>query len=410
MLEMRAKIFSLHRLVIVILLGLSWYLTGSEGRQIRRDLQSLQFPFLDPDTLMLKTSWGRKDGKPLNPRICKRLEMFLYERKWTGGLARTDCGRGVFECEVNDEGNLVVEMDIRRCRVQQFRSYQLCLTPGERMCTMLFSMEMKIPYMETEEEKVEPKDENEKVIESSTEEAGNVLEKDQKTENEINFFVGNILSVIQNSTIATDHKEESVEDTTEEMKTTTEKSEEIKERNNTLEVNEKKNKFSFIAEDFFESIKDTQDPVDIATTTEKSEPQAKPIPKIKSPVINFGKDNVKHSFGNILDIVDKVTKSTNKTLSTVLEKKQIDDNSVIMDETFIIGTGVVDVIKNVSKSFYNVSEEVAEVIKVKDNVIKDQKVEIVKLETIIELCLFVLLAMGLLVGVGCLCLRTARWC
>ena len=47
--------------------------------------------------------------------------MFLYERKWTGGLARTDCGRGVFECGVNDEGNLEIEMDIRRCRVQQFR-------------------------------------------------------------------------------------------------------------------------------------------------------------------------------------------------------------------------------------------------------------------------------------------------
>ena len=93
-----------------------------------------------------------------------------------------------------------------------------------------------------------------------------------------------------------------------------------------------------------------------------------------------------------------------------LEKKQITDESVIVDESFIIGTGVVDVIKNVSKSFYNVSEEVAEVIKVKDNVIKKQKVEIVKLGTLVELCLFVLLAMGLLGGVCCLCLRTARWC
>ena len=31
------------------------------------------------------------------------------------------------------------------------RSYQLCLSEGEDVCTMLFSLEMKIPYIETEQ-------------------------------------------------------------------------------------------------------------------------------------------------------------------------------------------------------------------------------------------------------------------
>ena len=113
----------LCRLFLILLLGSCWELYV-DARQIRRDLQSLEFPFLDPVTLMLRTSWGRKDGKALNPRICRRLEIFLYEKKWTGGLARTDCGKGIFECEVNDEGNMKIEMDIRRCRVQQFRCVQ----------------------------------------------------------------------------------------------------------------------------------------------------------------------------------------------------------------------------------------------------------------------------------------------
>ena len=109
---------------MILLLGSCWELYV-DARQIRRDLQSLEFPFLDPVTLMLRTSWGRKDGKALNPRICRRLEIFLYEKKWTGGLARTDCGKGIFKCEVNDEGNMKIEMDIRRCRVQQFRCVQM---------------------------------------------------------------------------------------------------------------------------------------------------------------------------------------------------------------------------------------------------------------------------------------------
>ena len=73
---------------------------------------------------MLETSWGRKDGKPLNPIICKQMEMVLFERKCIARadcLTRTDCGRGVFKCELNDEGNLDIEMDIRRCKVEQFR-------------------------------------------------------------------------------------------------------------------------------------------------------------------------------------------------------------------------------------------------------------------------------------------------
>ena len=35
------------------------------------------------------------------------------------------------------------------------RSYQLCLSEGEDVCTMLFSLEMKIPYIETEQSSTE---------------------------------------------------------------------------------------------------------------------------------------------------------------------------------------------------------------------------------------------------------------
>ena len=52
---------------------------------------------------------------------------------------------------------------------KMIRSYQLCLTPGERVCTRIFSLEMKIPYIETEEE-----DDDEKVIEDTTEKGSRV--------------------------------------------------------------------------------------------------------------------------------------------------------------------------------------------------------------------------------------------
>ena len=84
-------------------------------------LQSLQFPFLDPITLMLQTRWRGKEGKVVVSSLCGQVEMFLLERGWTGGLARTDCGYGLFECDVNHDGDMAIQMDIRRCRVQQFR-------------------------------------------------------------------------------------------------------------------------------------------------------------------------------------------------------------------------------------------------------------------------------------------------
>ena len=65
--------------------------------------------------------WRGKEGKVVVSSICGQVEMFLLERGWTGGLARTDCGYGLFECDVNHDGDMAIQMDIRRCRVQQFR-------------------------------------------------------------------------------------------------------------------------------------------------------------------------------------------------------------------------------------------------------------------------------------------------
>ena len=53
--------------------------------------------------------------------------------------------------------------------------------------------------------------------------------------------------MVQNSTITTDQKEETIEDRTENIKTTTEKSEDIKIRNDTLIGKADKRKFAFIA-------------------------------------------------------------------------------------------------------------------------------------------------------------------
>ena len=46
------------------------------------------------------------------------------ERGWTGKLERTDCGLASFDfCDLNrEEEELVVKLDIRQCRVRQFRS------------------------------------------------------------------------------------------------------------------------------------------------------------------------------------------------------------------------------------------------------------------------------------------------
>ena len=61
--------------------------------------------------------------------------------------------------------------------------------------------------------------------------------------------------MVQNSTLTTDQKEETIEDRTENIKTTTEKSEDIKIRNDTLIGKADKRKFAFIPENFLESLK-----------------------------------------------------------------------------------------------------------------------------------------------------------
>ena len=44
------------------------------------------------------------------------------ERGWTGKLARADCGLAGFDfCYLNKEEELVIGLDIRQCKVQQFR-------------------------------------------------------------------------------------------------------------------------------------------------------------------------------------------------------------------------------------------------------------------------------------------------
>ena len=44
------------------------------------------------------------------------------ERGWTGKLARAVCGLAGFDfCNLNREEELVIKLDIRQCRVQQFR-------------------------------------------------------------------------------------------------------------------------------------------------------------------------------------------------------------------------------------------------------------------------------------------------
>ena len=65
--------FSLRFLTLVLLMMAG----GFCARVPRWELKSLQFPFLDPATLRLKTVWGRKDGKSLTSRVCKKLGIFL---------------------------------------------------------------------------------------------------------------------------------------------------------------------------------------------------------------------------------------------------------------------------------------------------------------------------------------------
>ena len=86
-------------------------------------LKTIGFPILDPRTHQLTTRWGssRGDGG-LDQGVCRHLQVYLMERGWTGKLTRAHCGLAGFDfCKLNREEELVIKLDIRQCRVQQFR-------------------------------------------------------------------------------------------------------------------------------------------------------------------------------------------------------------------------------------------------------------------------------------------------
>jgi hypothetical protein len=88
-------------------------------------LKTIGFPSLDPRTHQLTTRWGSGSGigdKGVDQGVCTHLQVHLMERGWTGKLARADCGLAGFDfCNLNREEELVIKLDIRQCRVQQFR-------------------------------------------------------------------------------------------------------------------------------------------------------------------------------------------------------------------------------------------------------------------------------------------------
>merc|ERR1719312_2048498 len=122
---------------------------------LRPRLVSVVFPSLDTTTHQLTTVWSGgtsldQSMTSLDQSVCNHLKIFLMERGWTGKLVRADCGLAGFDyCGLNKGEELVVRLDIRQCRVQQFRSYQLCLAGEGDMCTDFFSLEMNIPFVES---------------------------------------------------------------------------------------------------------------------------------------------------------------------------------------------------------------------------------------------------------------------
>ena len=89
------------------------------------------------------------------------------ERRWLGASQRTDCGlAGYDRCQLLTDLTLQLSLDIRQCRLQQFRStidtfgchlfsqllpvyicrtYKLCLTPARTTCSKSFSVEKYQP-------------------------------------------------------------------------------------------------------------------------------------------------------------------------------------------------------------------------------------------------------------------------
>ena len=83
-------------------------------------LRSVLFPSLDSRTHQLTTVWSGEGS--LDQSVCNHLQIFLMERGWTGKLVRADCGLAGFDyCGLDKGEDLVVTLDIRQCRVRQFR-------------------------------------------------------------------------------------------------------------------------------------------------------------------------------------------------------------------------------------------------------------------------------------------------
>ena len=122
-----------HRFLFVFILG---------AETVTPDLKTIGFPSLDPRTHQLTTRWGSasRDGG-VDQGICTHLQVHLMERGWTGKLARADCGLAGFDfCNLNREEELVIKLDIRQCRVQQFRWIRDGLIPTRFECSLVLDI------------------------------------------------------------------------------------------------------------------------------------------------------------------------------------------------------------------------------------------------------------------------------
>merc|ERR1719309_1411924 len=129
-------------------------------------LRSLHPAFLLPDTYVIKTRW--RGNEDVNTAVCNYLQVFLFEKTLLGYLRLTDCHQTRYDSctgEGEPQGEIVVMLDISLCKVQQFRSYMLCLAENLDICTQLFSFERAIPHRENEvESQIEEKFEFEKDV------------------------------------------------------------------------------------------------------------------------------------------------------------------------------------------------------------------------------------------------------
>jgi len=126
--------------------------------ELLQGLRSLAPPTLDSETLLLTSRWGGGPGTQLE--VCQETQVFIFERTISGHLRRVDCYPQRFDfCSVTRDmepgGGVEVELGlvVSHCRVQQFRSYMICLAESLDICTRLFSFELAIPF--TYEEPVE---------------------------------------------------------------------------------------------------------------------------------------------------------------------------------------------------------------------------------------------------------------